>query len=397
MNKYIITFLFLVISLVACSPEQPPQQDEVTNEGEVSTLPAEEREETATVNSGGEYYRTVIPYELSPSRGLTSSNMVSSYNIEAFEKGLFDLSRDSFSTEEYVFREGQVFTQEMIRGYLGRAYTVEEVEAMSEEEMASNNAFSNLGLNPSVEGETDPEEIAVQSPLYLSHILEQNYMVENEGTFEFSGMTIGLAMNSEYQYQKEQYGSTFTRELDVETVRQEGEQMAQEILERIRANEDYEDITIRFGIFIQSTDTAIVPGNFVSTAEVAPGVDQIDRFEPVNAAYVLMPSSEAGAISEEANNEYISFNRNLESYFDSFTTSIGQGYFVDGTLERLTIEIPLDYSSRGEVIGLTQYVRGLVGEQFSGTEVEVSIKDKNKAYALISKTDDDDISVHIYE
>lgn len=397
MNKYIISLLFLLVLLAACSPEQTPEQSEAPNEGEVSTLPAEEREETATASSGGEYYRTVIPYELSPSRGLTSSNMVSSYNIEAFEKGLFDLSRESFSPEEYVFREGQVFTQEMIRGYLGRAYTVEEVEAMSEEEMANNNAFSNLGLNPSVEGETDPERIAEQSPLYLSHILEQNYMVENEGSFEFSGMTIGLAMNSEYQYQKEEYGSTFIRELDMDTVRQEGEQMAQEILERVRANEDYKDITIRFGIFIQSADTAIVPGNFVSTAEVEPGVDQIDRFEPVNSAHVLLPSSEAGAISEEANNEYINFNRNLESYFDSFTTSIGQGYFVDGTLERLTIEIPLEYSSRGEVIGLTQYVRGLVSEQFSQTEVEVSIKDKNKTYALITKTEDDDIGVHIYE
>ncbi|MFC3418594.1 CamS family sex pheromone protein [Salinicoccus hispanicus] len=397
MKKYIISFLFLAVFLAACSPEETREQNEATNEGEVTTLPAEEQEETATASSGGEYYRTVIPYELSPSRGLTSSNMVSSYNIEAFEKGLFELSRESFSTEEYVFREGQVFTEEMIRGYLGRAYTTEEIEAMSEEEMASNNAFSNLGLNPSVEGETDPELIAEASPLYLSHVLEQNYMVENEGSFDFKGMTIGLAMNSEYQYQKEQYGPMFTRELDEDTIRQEGEQMAQEILERIRANEDYEDITIRFGIFIQSADTAIVPGDFVSTAEVDPGADQIDSFEQVNSAYALLPSSEAGAISEEINNEYINFNRNLESYFDSFTTSVGQGYFVDGTLERLTIEIPLEYSSRGEVIGLTQYVRGLVSEQFNETEVEVSIKDKNKTYALITKTDENDISVHIYE
>ncbi|MCG1010855.1 CamS family sex pheromone protein [Salinicoccus sp. ID82-1] len=397
MKKYIISFLFLSVFLAACSPEETPEQNEAANEGEVSTLPAEEQEETATTSSGDEYYRTVIPYELSPSRGLTSSNMVSSYNIEAFEKGLFELSRESFSPEEYVFREGQVFTEEMIRGYLGRAYTVEEIEAMSEEEMASNNAFSNLGLNPSVEGETDPERIAAESPLYLSHILEQNYMVENDGSFDFSGMTIGLAMNSEYQYQKEQYGPTFTRELDADTIRQEGEQMAQEILERIRANEDYQDITIRFGIFVQSTDTAIVPGNFVSTAEVAPGADQIDSFEQVNAAYALLPSSEAGTINEEINNEYINFNRDLESYFDSFTTSVGQGYFMDGTLERLTIEIPLEYSSRGEVIGLTQYVRGLVSEHFNDTEVEVSIKDKNKTYSLITKSGEEDVSVHIYE
>lgn len=400
-KKHIVSLLSLMLLLAACGSEEAVQQnqDQGERDGEVETVPVEEQEEMVTSSDEVEHYRTVIPYELSPSRGLTSSNMVSNYNIEAFEKGLFELSKGSFSPDEYVFREGQVFTEEMVRGYLGRSYTVEEIEEMSEEEKAQNNAFSNLGLNPSVEGETDPEVIAEEAPLYLSHILEQNYMVqtEDEEALEFGGMTIGLAMNSEYQYQKEQYGPTFTRALDPEKVRQEGEQMAEEILERIRANEDYRDMRIVFGIFIQSTDTAITPGNFVSTAVVEGGEDEISSFQQVNENYVLLPSSDASAISEEINSEYQNFNRKLESYFDSFTTSIGHGYFVDGTLEQLTIEIPLEYSSRGEVIGLTQYVRNLVSEHFRNTEVEVSIEDKNQSYALITKDKEEEISVHIYD
>ena len=31
---------------------------------------------------------------------------------------------------------------------------------------------------------------------------------------KISGMTIGLAMNSEYVYQKEEYGETYTKKLD---------------------------------------------------------------------------------------------------------------------------------------------------------------------------------------
>lgn len=401
MKKYILPLFLMMSLLAACSSEEAVQQneDEGERDQEVNTAPVEEQDETVTSNDEAGYYRTVIPYELSPSRGLTSSNMVSNYNIEAFEKGLFELSKGSFSPDEYVFREGQVFTEEMIRGYLGRSYTMEEIEGMSEEEKAQNNAFSNLGLNPSVEGETDPEAIAQKAPLYLSHILEQNYMIPSEDgeDLEFGGMTIGLAMNSEYHYQKEQYGPTFTRELDAETVRQEGEQMAEEILERLRANEDYKDMKIVFGIFIQSTDTSITPGNFVSTAVVEGGADEISSFEEVNENYVLLPSSDASAVSEEINSEYQNFNRKLESYFDSFTTSIGHGYFVDGALEQLTIEIPVEYSSRGEIIGLTQYVRGLVAEHFRSTEVEVSIKDKNQSYALITKDEEENINVHIYE
>lgn len=61
----------------------------------------------------------------------------------------------------------------------------------------------NLGLNPTHKGETDPEKIAENSPTYLSHIIEQDYFTESDAKKQkISGMTIGLAMNSEYVYQK---------------------------------------------------------------------------------------------------------------------------------------------------------------------------------------------------
>ncbi|WP_411842352.1 CamS family sex pheromone protein [Salinicoccus sp. HZC-1] len=400
---YLLTPLLLIL-LASCGTSESEVANQTQpageDENEMNSVPVEEQEEmvTSEIDESPGHYQTIIPYQLSPSRGLTSSNMVSSYNIETFEKGLFDISKTAFSTENHVFREGQVFTEEMVRGFLNRSYTSEEIDAMSEEEKADNNAFSNLGLNPSKEGETDPEKIAQEAPIYLSHILEQNYMIQGEeGNPSFSGMTIGLAMNSEYYYQKEQYGPTFTRELDEQEVRENGEQMAAEILERIRANEQYKDLKIVFGIFIQSGDTDITPGHFLSTAVVEPGNNEISSFTEVNENYVSLPSSEAGKISEEINSEYQNFNRKLESYFDSFTTSIGQGYFKEGELEHLSIEIPLEYSSRGEVIGLTQYVSELIQEHFRNTEVEISIKDKSQSYALITKSADNKLDVHIYE
>jgi len=399
---YILTPLLLIFLASCGTPESEVanQTQTASDEEEMNTAPVEEQEDTVT-NEVGEnpgYYQTVIPYQISPARGLTSSNMVSSYNIETFEKGLFDISKPVFSTDDHVFREGQVFTEEMVRGFLNRSYTSEEIDEMSEEEKADNNAFSNLGLNPSTEGETDPETIAEKAPLYLSHILEQNYMTQDEdGNVDFSGMTIGLAMNSEYYYQKEEYGETYTKALDEQEVREQGERMASEILERLRANEQYQDMTIVFGIFMQSGETDITPGHFLSTATVEPGSDEISSFTEIQENYVLLPSSEAENISEEINSDYQNFNRKLESYFDSFTTSIGQGYFKDGNLENLSIEIPVEYTSRGEIIGLTQYVSELVQEHFRNTNVEISIKDKNKSYALITKNEDDDMDVHIYE
>ncbi|MHC0552009.1 CamS family sex pheromone protein [Salinicoccus sp. CNSTN-B1] len=129
-------------------------------------------------------------------------------------------------------------------------------------------------MNPSAEGETDPETIAQKAPIYLSHILEQNYMSGEGDELALNGMTIGLAMNSEYHYQKETHGQVFTEELDKATVQQQGEKMAAEILERIRANEDYKELEIVFAIFIQSKEDSITPGNFVSTGTAAPGEDK---------------------------------------------------------------------------------------------------------------------------
>lgn len=398
--KFKSLLIFMVFVLAACGSEGQEMSDQTTDEEEnITRVPTAEREETVTrSDNGNDYYQTVIPYEISPSRGLTSSNMVSSYNIEAFEKGLFDISKSVFPTDEYIFREGQIFTQDMVRGFLGREYTREEIEEMSEDELAESNAFSNLGLNPSTEGETDPETIAEEAPLYLSHILEQNYLTrDEEGNTSLDGITIGLAMNSTHYYQREEYGTTYSKTLDPDEVERQGQQMANEILERLRANEQYSDQTITFAIFVQSTDTSITPGNFTSYAVAESGENELSSFTEVDEEYVMFPSSEGSEVSEQVNSDYQLFNRNLASYFDNFTTSIGYGRFIDGSMESLTIEIPVQYTSQGEIIGLTQYVESLMGEHFSGSRVEVSIEDKNETYSLITKDENDNINTHIYE
>ncbi len=71
-------------------------------------------------------------------------------------------------------------------------------------------ANENLGLNPSHEGETDPEKIAEKSPAYLSNILEQDFYGGGDTKGKnIKGMTIGLAMNSVYYYKKRKRWTDF--------------------------------------------------------------------------------------------------------------------------------------------------------------------------------------------
>lgn len=399
MKKVSCLLIASAIILSACSNtsvdvENAEMKDTDRN---LASVRKENVADTLTDSSGEEFYRSVIPYELSMSRGLTSSNMVSSYNMEDFEEGLFEISKEVYPTDQYVFREGQIMTEEMTRAYLRRQYTKEEIDAMDEDELVESGAFSNLGLNPSHNGEEDPETIAKNSPLYLSHILEQNYLTVNEnGDTEFEGITFGLAMNSEHLYQKEQYGTTYSEDIDLDQAKKEGEQMAREILDRLRANSEYIDKTVVFAIYIQSKDTDIIPGNFVSYAVIEPGDNEISKFIEVDEKNILLPTNNE-SVPEDLKANYNAFNRDLSSYFNSFTTSIGRGRLKEGKLDKLNIEIPIEYESRGEMIGLSQFAQSLVEKYFQNTNVEVKVQDKNNVYSIITSGRDGETSLYIME
>ena len=70
-------------------------------------------------------------------------------------------------------------------------------------------------------------------------------------------MTIGLAMNSVYYYQKEKDGETYSKNLNDKDIEKQGKQMASEILSRLRENSDLKDIPIHFAIYKQSGQDSI--------------------------------------------------------------------------------------------------------------------------------------------
>ena len=75
---------------------------------------------------------------------------------------------------------------------------------MSEKRKNPIKASENLGLNPSHKGEDDPEKS--QNNLHLIYLIFLNKIFTIVGILKeknIKGMTIGLAMNSVYYYQKE--------------------------------------------------------------------------------------------------------------------------------------------------------------------------------------------------
>jgi len=395
MKKWILIFTVL---LAACADDGvDTAQNTVTTDVD---LPVAEGEQTVTSNIRGDdaFYQSVIPYELSPSRGLTSSNMVSTYNIDGFEAGLLDFSKEVFDVEAYYFREGQVFTTDIVRGYLSRAFTEEEIEAMTDEEREERGAFSNMGLNPSVHGETDEQVIAENYPRYLSHILEQNYMQQDDdGNFTLEGMTVGLALNSEHLYRRENSSNIQSVSISESDAVDFAEDAIGEILERLRANESYEDLDILFAVYIQSGRYDIVPGKFVMTAFSPGGATEVETFNSINEQYELLPATGETVVSDAINAEYRNFNTRLTEYFDNFSSTIGLARFTDNQFNQLNIEIPIDYTSRTEVIAMAQHVKDILESSFDGINTEVVISSARDTYAVVTKDSDNNVNFYVFD
>ena len=400
MKRTIILFISAIFLLSACgnddnekSKEQPDDNKQQEKSGSVKEIATDKHVQ-------GNNYRTILPFKESQARGLLQDNMANSYNGEDFENGLLELSKQVFPTDDYLYQDGQYLDKDTINAYLDPKYTKSEVDEMDEDERKEKKANENLGLNPSHNGETDPEKIAEESPAYLSNILEQDFYASGDTKGkEIKGMTIGLAMNSTYYYQKEKDGETYSKKLDDKEIKKQGKQMAGEILSRVRENKELKDIPIHFAIYKQTGENSIVPGEFIAGTTVEDGKTRINEWKDINQTTALLPSDEAGEIDENLNNNFKQFNDNLQTYFNNFTQAVGTVKFDNKKAKQLTVDVPIDYYGEAETIGITQYITEQAEKYFDDIdEYEIRIKDGNKAKALISKTEDDkDPQVHIYK
>ncbi|MBW4836339.1 CamS family sex pheromone protein [Staphylococcus capitis] len=400
MKRTIILLISTIFLLAACNNNQKDNQSDKEESGSKNSQNTNQVKQIATdKNVQGDNYRTILPFKESQARGLLQDNMANSYNGEDFESGLLTLSKEVFPTNKYLYQDGQYLDKKTINAYLNPKYTKKEIDKMSENEKKSKKANENLGLNPSHNGETDEEKIAKQSPAYLSNILEQDFYGNNDSKAKnIKGMTIGLAMNSVYYYQKEKDGETYSKKLDDKEIEKQGKQMASEMLSRLRENSDLKDIPIHFAIYKQSGQDSITPGEFIAGATADDGKTKINEWDAIKEKSALLPSSTAEDYNETLNNNFKQFNDNLQSYFSNFTQAVGKVKFINKKPKQLTVDLPIDYYGQAETIGITQYVTEQAEKYFDNIdEYEIRIKDGNTPRALISKSKDDkEPQVHIY-
>ncbi|KIL48168.1 CamS family sex pheromone protein [Jeotgalibacillus soli] len=406
MKKWLIAAIGTSFLVSACLPSFQ-QEDEIIQE----TNPEEAESQTVIIPNfqiSDEYYKTLLPFETSPSRGMVVNNVHTQYDIAELENGLMRIAQGEYPPDNYFFREGKYLNSELITSWLEREYTEEQLQ---EYEMEPE---ENIGLNPIDNGGGSREERARNSPIYLAHILEHNYLTksaEDESKVRLGGVVIGLALNSVYYYRNDNdpFGPTFEEPIAQEKIEEEGKKIAAEVIQRIRAMSQSEDssedmteltdIPITVALFKQEPRSSVVPGNFFAYATAAGGSNTLEDWNNVNENHVLFPSSEANERYREDETYFLNFKQDVESYFPNFNSVIGRGFYQGDQMSILNIEIPVQFYGKAEIIGFTQYVAGRMIDIFpTYYNIEVSITSVNGPEALIIKEPDDtEPFVHIYD
>ncbi|WXB94813.1 CamS family sex pheromone protein [Bacillus sp. FJAT-52991] len=371
-----------------CAPKLEKEEEVIKGDGK------EEKAIIPNYQISEDFYRTITPFKPGKARGLVVSNLNTRYDIVELETGLMRIAQENFSPEKYLFQEGQTLDKETIQAWLDREYTDAQLKekGMKPEE--------NLGLNPIDDGKGSVQERNEKSPIYLAHVMEHNYLTKTEdNSLELGGVVIGLALNSVHYYTKEKYGAQYEHKISDEEIEREGKKIAEEVAKRVRTIKGIKDVPVTIALFQQQAQNSVVPGNFIAYTHLDEDEDTISEWEKVDEKYYLFPSPEAEKERRDDLTYFLNFKQDVEKYFKNYSGVIGKALYNGDELVSLSIEIPIQFYGKAEVIGFTQFVTGLTMDHFPAyTPVEVTITSAGEPEALIVKEPNADKPyVHIYE
>ena len=376
MKKWIILLACMLLTLSACAPKFNQEEQvvqETDNKKQKAIIPK--------YNISNSYYRAILPFQPGEARGLVVENVNTRLDMDEFELGLMRIAQEKFSPSQYLFQQGQYLDRKTIESWLKRKQGNGE------------------GLNPALGNEGTNAEKNKKSPLYISHILEHNYLVKTgNDKVKLGGVVIGLAMNSVHYYETEE---GYPREVKISKsdMEKEGKKAAEEIVSRLRQIDGLKEVPIVVGLFEQQPKSSIVPGHFFAVGYVDKGSNTIQDWENINEEYYVFPSDEAEKNHRDDLVKFLNLKSDIEEFFPNYTGVIGRAFYRDDQLQQLTIDIVMQFYGKAEVIGFTQYVTGLLMEKMPDyMPISVYISSVRGPESIIIKSPDkSEPFVHIYQ
>ncbi len=358
------TLSILLVATLALAACQNDQADSTESAGSASQS-SSSSEEQQTSQLSTEYYSSYISdgtYQTNSASGITAGAS-SQANTENLERGLYDLAKNIFPTEDYSLQEGQVIGEDQTLAYL---------TAQSDENPD--------GLNPSGYASTTMEGF---EPRYLNTLMEYDF-VDQDGNI--AGISIGLGMN---------YSDTFTSDSNSEEVEitseeriEQGKQMAETIVADIRENKAYADIPIHVAIF-ENEESGDLGGGTFSTDAVSSSGNSFGDWSTYNQDFVVYAVDDAP--NEEDTVSFARFRDQIQSFYPQLSGLSGVGYYQDNELQNVNIVINSQFDGYSEVIALSQQAISTASSVFNNNiEIQIQVVTADGVRALLTRNKDSD-------
>ena len=360
------TLSILLVATLALAACQNDQADSTESAGSASqTSSNSEEQQTKTSQLSTEYYSSYISdgtYQINSGAGITTEAS-SQANSENFERGLYDLAKNIFSTEDYSIQEGQV---------IGEDKTIAFLKAQSDENPE--------GLNPS--GATS-ETLDGFEPYYLNSIMEYDFL-DQEGNV--AGISIGLAMNYSSTFNSESETQEF--EITSEERINQGKQMAEAIVSNIRQDEAYSDTPIHVAIF-ENEESGDLGGGTYTTDAVSSSGNTFGDWSTYNQDFVVYGVDDAP--NEEDTVAFTRFRDQIQSFYPQLSGLSGVGYYQDNEQQNINIVINSQFDGYSEIIALSQQAISTASSVFNNNiEIQIQVVTADGVRALLTRNKDSD-------
>ena len=360
------TLSILLVATLALAACQNDQADSTESAGSASqTSSNSEEQQTKTDQLSTEYYPSYIndgTYQVNSGAGITAGTS-SQANSENLERGLYDLAKNIFSTEDYSIQEGQV---------LGEEKTIAFLKAKSDDNPE--------GLNPT---DSLSETLDGYEPRYLNAIMEYDFVDENG---KIAGISIGWGMN---------YSDTFnsgseTKEVEITSEEriEQGKQMAETIASNIRQDEAYADTPIHVAIF-ENEESGDLGGGTFKTDAVSSSGDSFGDWSTYNQDFVVYDVDDAP--NEEDTVSFTRFRDQIQSFYPQLSGLSGVGYYQDNEQQSVNIVINSQFDGYSEVIALSQQAISTASSVFNNNiEIQIQVVTADGVRALLTRDKDSD-------
>ncbi|MDD9138183.1 CamS family sex pheromone protein [Fructobacillus sp. CRL 2054] len=326
-----------------------------------------------TQNGAGQY-QTVIKdghYLTSAARGLTATSQGNAVDTKDFESGLLTLAKSHFKTGRYIFQEGQYLSSDTVSGLLAR-------------QTDSNTT----ALNPKDNGKTDSS----RNPIYVQSLTEQDFMTKDGSNLKLAGMVVGVAMNTQDTYQKEQYGANYYQSISEEDRIAYGKKIAPKLIKQIRAqNGVAKNIPIVIAMYANASEDSLGSGNFYSETTSKSGTN-ISSWTDIDDKTVVFPkeSSDSSSVGSDENTGFTNFKNDISSFFPNIAGATAVGKFTNSKLQSMKVTVTTQFFSQTEIEAFANYVASAAVKFLpSSAPVQITIKTANETQAILVRKSDD--------